>query len=391
MVGNDISNFSPGAELLPHTRLLLHQFFSVVGEAIYPPEICHAPDPLKSAWLQYIINDKAFFHVSLATVATCLDFFQRSEKDSEQAILHTNQAFNMINERLSGAEALSGTTIGLACMFSVQESVRGDLEKYNVHLRGLYQMIELRGGIRVFEDNLEVLQKICRTDVQYALHTNSWPRYPYMEIPKRVVEELATTQGCVPGTLSVIFQGASSVVCQLVSDIERCCFMFNDICEKRRPTLASYDFQGTLVSLCHRLVRIRLADNSTLSTVQKACLSGLACYISSLMLQFGRQRHLRCDLLRDELKGVIEEMLGDVSCSAQVRLWLLLLGSISVFELEDDSWLLPLLHLEIKTSGLQGWMQIETEMRRFPWIGSFHCPQGKAIWTKVQNLSITPS
>ncbi|KAF5494274.1 hypothetical protein CGCS363_v010066 [Colletotrichum siamense] len=161
MVGNDISNFSPGAELLPHTRLLLHQFFSVVGEAIYPPEICHAPDPLKSAWLQYIINDKAFFHVSLATVATCLDFFQRSE-ESEQAILHTNQAFNMINERLSGTEALSDTTIGLACMFSVQESVRGDLEKYNVHLKGLYQMIELRGGIRVFEDNLEVLQKICR-------------------------------------------------------------------------------------------------------------------------------------------------------------------------------------------------------------------------------------
>ncbi|KAK1847035.1 hypothetical protein CCHR01_10315 [Colletotrichum chrysophilum] len=297
----------------------------------------------------------------------------------------------MINERLSGAEALSDTTIGLACMFSVQESVRGDLEKYNVHLRGLYRMIELRGGIRVFEDNLEVLQKICRTDVQYALHTNSWPRYPYMEIPKRVVEELATTQGRMPGTLSVIFQGVSSVVCQLVSDIERCCFMFNDICEKRRPTLASYDFQGTLVSLCHRLVRIRLADNSTFSTVQKACLSGLACYISSLMLQFGRQRHLRCDLLRDELKGVIEEMLGDVSCSGQVRLWLLLLGSISVFELEDDSWLLPLLHLEIKISGLQEWMQIEAEMRRFTWICSFHCPQGKAIWTKVLNLPITRS
>lgn len=227
--------------------------------------------------------------------------------------------------------------------------------------------------------------------MQYALHTNSWPRYPYMEIPKRVAEQLAITQGCVLGTLSIIFQGASSAVCQLVSDIERCSFMFNDICEKRRPTLASYDFQGTLVSLCHRLVRIRLADTSTFSTVQRACLSGLACYISSLMLQFGRQRHLRCDLLRHELKSVIQGALGNFSCSVQVRLWLLLLGSISVFELEDDLWLLPLLHLGIKTLGLQNWMQIETEMRQFPWIGSFHCPQGKATWEKVQNFPINRS
>ncbi|KAL3294293.1 Citrate synthase [Colletotrichum asianum] len=297
----------------------------------------------------------------------------------------------MINERLSGAEALSDTTIGLACMFSVQESVRGDLENYNVHLRGLYQMIELRGGIHVFEDNLEVLQKIYRTDVQYALHTNSWPRYPYIEIPKHVMEELAITQGLVPRTISDIFQGTSTAVCQLVSDVERSCFMFNEICEKRRPTLAAPDFQGTLVSLCHRLVRIRLAEITTFSTVQRACLSGLACYISSLMLQFGRQRHLRRDLLRHELRSVIQEPLGEVACSSRVRLWLLMLGSISVFELEDDSWLLPLLNLEIETMGLQDWMQIEVQMRKFPWIGSFHCHQGKAMWSKLQNISTTSS
>lgn len=94
--------------------------------------------------------------------ATCLDFFQGQEHDSPQAIVHLTEAFGLMNQRLSTPDAISDTTIALTCMLSIQESLRGDIEKYKTHMSGLYRMIELRGGIQVFKHMAELLYKVCR-------------------------------------------------------------------------------------------------------------------------------------------------------------------------------------------------------------------------------------
>lgn len=76
--------------------------------------------------------------------------------------MHTTQACAMLNRRLSGEEAVSDLSIALACMFVVQESLLGDLDKYRMHLHGLDRMIELRGGIQVYANYPDMAQKIYR-------------------------------------------------------------------------------------------------------------------------------------------------------------------------------------------------------------------------------------
>ncbi|GKT54607.1 hypothetical protein ColTof3_01946 [Colletotrichum tofieldiae] len=120
--------------------------FYAVGEALYPPEFCQSQNPMKTVWFGYLLTDKAFFHVSLSMTATCLDFFEYKEHESPEAIAHMTQAFALVNQRLSGPDAISNPTIAL----------------YKTHLLGLVRMVELRGGIHVLEENDDVLQKICR-------------------------------------------------------------------------------------------------------------------------------------------------------------------------------------------------------------------------------------
>lgn len=85
------------------------------------------------------------------------------KEDPALALQHQAQAFDLINSRLSRADPASDANLAVIVMFSQYERLQGRYVQALVHLDGLCQMLELRGGItQLAEEKPSLFQKIIR-------------------------------------------------------------------------------------------------------------------------------------------------------------------------------------------------------------------------------------
>jgi hypothetical protein len=97
--------------------------------------------------------------MSLAIVSPIL----LTQHDSIEAMRHLSRTFQLVNEKLSGGEALSDTTMAVVIVMTQYERLRGQHRQGLVHLEGLHQMVEMRGGIsQIIKNNPPLAQKIFR-------------------------------------------------------------------------------------------------------------------------------------------------------------------------------------------------------------------------------------
>jgi len=66
--------------------------------------------------------------------------------------------------------AVSDTTIASILLLSIYERLRGDYDRADVHLRGLKRIADLRGVISTLYTTKGLASKICRADIDLALH-----------------------------------------------------------------------------------------------------------------------------------------------------------------------------------------------------------------------------
>lgn len=86
-----------------------------------------------------------------------------NQEDHMQAIRHLSHTFRLVNERLSGNDAVSDTTIAVVVMMAQYERHSSQHSQGLVHLKGLQRIVELRGGISQLTKNKPSLaQKIFR-------------------------------------------------------------------------------------------------------------------------------------------------------------------------------------------------------------------------------------
>ncbi|WDK12698.1 hypothetical protein CGRA01v4_03978 [Colletotrichum graminicola] len=298
------------------------------------------------------------------------------------------QAFALVNQRLSGPESTSDQTIALVCMLVCQESIRGDLERYRTHLLGLTRMVELRGGIHVLEEKDDVVHKIFRADIQYALHAETPPLYGYDSMPQRIVQHISQAGASLQRPLAAIFCTAEPSTRHMVHELDDISIVLSSCGNKWK--LTAHEFSATILSLGYRLLRVRDHGSRGPDATQDACLLGVMCFYSSLLLQLGRQRHLVYAKLSCQLKTSLHGLLYGYHHPylRSTIMWLLMVGSISVFEKEDDVWLLPALARVSGSTDLGSWEEICKRLMEYPWIGSVHDGQGERVWDRAQRYRL---
>ncbi|KAK7432430.1 hypothetical protein QQZ08_000993 [Neonectria magnoliae] len=194
---------------------------------------------------------------------TCIDFFLRKTEESPTALTHLSRTFQLLNKRLGSKDAVTDMTIGLTAVLSIRESMRGDLKTNMIHLDGLQQMVELRGGLNSFEDEVSVLQKICSTTM------------------------IAGTEERYRHVLCVFPEGASSNMHQLVIDTLNVNTLFNGDPDSSKPN--AFEFQAIIPSLLRRLLCIDETEFERFTQVQLVWFFGLVTFVGSFMFQFGRR------------------------------------------------------------------------------------------------------
>ena len=146
-------------------------------------------------WLPLIVSDPAALH-SVVAFATLHSLFlasktkvavrDKSERLS-QALQHLHRALLLLQERVQDPqEALSNTSIFLACCLTVTSALQHDPENSQAaHHRGLVRMVELRGGINTLPR--DIAHQVSRCDANCSYHEYIRPLFPMYKSRLRTV------------------------------------------------------------------------------------------------------------------------------------------------------------------------------------------------------------
>ncbi len=83
----------------------------------------------------------------MATSIVSLDNVATEKDDPVLAVRHLTQTCHLVNQRLSQADAVSDASMAVVVMMAQYERHRERYFKGLVHIEGLHQMVEMRGGI----------------------------------------------------------------------------------------------------------------------------------------------------------------------------------------------------------------------------------------------------
>jgi hypothetical protein len=223
---------------------------------------------------------------------------------------------------------------------------------------------------------------ISRTDLDFALHYGT-PSCFYRDRISEVTITLAAEDSFMSldqSELESRFSNLHPLLRKILGDVRSVTSLFNESAQDFR--LDPYTFQEFIVSVGYRLVRFHPLNELELAEpIESAIHVGLITLLTTLYIQIGSRRFLRYGLVEACLKRTINN--GLEGRDADVTLWLLFLGGISVFGDIDRSWLVNQIKYTMGVLMISRWEDVHRHLVRFPWIRSLHGRPGRALWSFV--------
>lgn len=110
------------------------------------------------------INESIDFHCAIAVSLIATNKLSLKPEDPPNAIHHQSRSLRLLNERLSGPDAVADATIAVVVALTQYDRLKGHYYGSLAHIVGLQRMVELRGGISQLVISIPgVAQKIFRS------------------------------------------------------------------------------------------------------------------------------------------------------------------------------------------------------------------------------------
>ncbi|KAF4637287.1 hypothetical protein G7Y89_g799 [Cudoniella acicularis] len=394
-IGDGLSVLSLPVELTSATsRNLAKTLFTFLNGSLHSPELSNAIDFAGAAgiWVEYIFLDEAYFHCTVAMCVIAVNALRIEKADSVEAMHHMSDTFRLVNQKLSGKEALSDTTMAVIVALSHYERVRGRHCQGMVHFEGLHRIVELRGGIlRLVNYKAALAQKIFRADLEFALFSGSATRFSVKDVPGSATISWLRSRfkqdqkGQVYD--SKFFNLLSPDLKEVLIDIMGLAWQLNGHGTK----LDGYTYHDILILIGYRLLYIgSLGDPRPSNRLENALHLGLLAFFTTLLLGFGREFPefpLLSKLTRSAAQGHLEEYYQN----QDFFLWALFMGRISTLGQPDDRWLILRITETCLGLGLHTWENTCRTLSKFPWINSLHDKAGEALWNRLRESDNFPA
>ena len=136
--------------------------------------------PEGNVWHSPFGHDAAALHINAFAVQSFIDRVLRRQSEdmvNPVATLHHQKGLKLIRERLDGDDEeakISDATISVVLKLASAAQFGGHFETAQQHMHGLRVMTNLRGGLRVFQDNPKLLVEMWR----YLLRMQVSPMNP---------------------------------------------------------------------------------------------------------------------------------------------------------------------------------------------------------------------
>ncbi|KAK2735147.1 hypothetical protein CKAH01_07931 [Colletotrichum kahawae] len=143
---------------------------------MYPIAKYSYSDNTNTYWFHWTQLDLAYLHAVLYT--TSFFFDSLAGQKSERTKYHSYRTVSELNKQLSNpktALADSTTTVVMFMVFIAE--CFGDMECAHMHMMGLRRIIDLRGGLKSYDEKPLLQEKLRRADLIYSMCTGSKPAY----------------------------------------------------------------------------------------------------------------------------------------------------------------------------------------------------------------------
>ncbi|KAE9380886.1 hypothetical protein N431DRAFT_396161 [Stipitochalara longipes BDJ] len=392
-IGTELSLCPFPGELTPRSRDLVYKFILNIDEAVNQPSLCCQPvDVSASIWIQYIFLDIAYFHQAVATSIKYNDsHFEKADDDTE-SLCHLSRAICLINEKISGKDALYDTTIAAIVGLIGHERLQNQHQTVMIHFKGLQRIIELRGGVTCLMSNAHLVDKIFRVDIELALYYGTTTQFHVGDVPGHILSKLRSTVNQNQDQKTMNFQLTkvlSTDLQEVLSDSLILTYALNNH-DKLPMKLDAYSLQRTVMLISYRLIQIsQLASPPLATDLENMLHIALTAFTTTLFLGFG-STDLKAPLLAALLRQLAQRYLpGDAECQ-KIFLWALFIERASVFNDLDDRWISPKVRKLIMTMNLHTWADVKNFLSTFPWIDSVHGQNGRELWEKSEVNCILP-
>ncbi|PVH76068.1 hypothetical protein DL98DRAFT_657766 [Cadophora sp. DSE1049] len=383
---------TPTLGLDPHPYLtpIIHHLISV-GDAMYPFVSVFRFNPVSPAkWFDCALKDDALFHALLYTTSTYLGLL-KGVTENKEAIVHAGRSISLVRERLEGTnvggEALEGTVRAVSCL-AISECLRGNYEGWKIHMGGMKQMVDLRGGVASFSLGLQL--KLHRADLMGATEYlvpaffaggNSLPGLPARDLRKAGEQttsildflSLLPVSDDLFHTL-IYMHGLSQSVSRVLTS----------------PTVLTGSQQVSLIQHIYSLRYNLLPDYShstdfadeAARTLDEVLKIGALLYISETPKEFPNAAVGPLKMVK-RLRELVMQIQMWNEREAGLVLWLLFFGGIAARKGEDRVWFSVQIERLSGKLGLNEWGEVRARLEVLWWVEEIHEKPCRELWDEV--------
>ncbi|CEI67499.1 hypothetical protein FVEN_g5602 [Fusarium venenatum] len=389
----DLELFTFAAPLDQNSQYLIYRFLTTIKDTLYPAEWCVDSDYQKSSWFHWLLEDPAYLHCVCFMVSAYKDLITARGRgkhnegwggefspSTRNRLRHT---IKLLQDRLEDPkkqmdDTTTATIISLATMADAME----DAQAFEAHSNGLRRIVGMRGGLQAYTHNRQLQIKLCRVDLGWSIRNGCKPEI-YDGRP--AWEPLLEAFGTVACSFeiqepSLNFMNMYYTWDWRLQNAFKDLRDFSALANKLSPgaqKLKPEAFQEIMLSIQYRLLKLDFSSSS--DPLPEALRIGLLAYESTMFLQMLGTK-LKSESFELQFREAIQGIPVQGEAAANVKLWLLLVGSMIIFE-GSEEWLVQCIR---SLAGRQGWEEVRVRVREVMWIDVVHDGPGREAYEAAQ-------
>ncbi|VUC29345.1 unnamed protein product [Clonostachys rosea] len=354
---------------------LLYQY-GRLKEAIYPIDNCVEFEIIQDDYIGWFATESAFVQ-SILFMGSALQDLAMQRSLTRTTLFHLRKTLSLLNDALSNRkEHLNDALLYTVFNLSLIATIIGEDEAFNIHLSGIRKLMQLRNQHTRQGINSRLGFKISRLELSAYTSTGTLPPLPIG--PLCWESCYRNTTSCPDETLSIRAGIVDNIPLRTIfCDLRHLVDRINQKYASSKH-LTGVEFQGSISSIQSRLLRLTIDPEDKESECVRL---GMLAFLSTTLFVPGKR--LASVYLSTQLKQLCGEITVWGTSSRFMVLWLLIVGSISVFA-PDEPWILAK-WAEAADVDLV-WEELELHLRDILWIDCIHEEPARKAFAIITNI-----
>ncbi|CRG91748.1 hypothetical protein PISL3812_08800 [Talaromyces islandicus] len=329
-------------------------------------------------WLPVAFRDGAFLHALLGCADSHIIGKSQSRAQNRlRAIRHLNAAISIVNRRIADLESVTDETLLIVATIAIIEKSRGAHDNWQIHMEGLHNLVNLRGGLSCLESKPLLMGKLYRADLCGSLDAAQTPYFSgrYIPVPSATSNTGIRKQG---------FQRLEKLI-TLNDTLKYCINALADAMQsmKRLKSRKGGRAEAAQVRFWFTATQYTLlsVDYDPSQTSLRVCQIALILFSICLIDEQHTQLPV-CDMLIAKLQSLWEQ--GSFrSLPAEFTLWTIFLASCAVSDDQLKVWCLSALRTTATVMGVHSWEEVSQVLEKLLWDSELFDYKYLDIWNNT--------